>query len=248
MMDDVVGLVMVQIISNLKPSSTAISATTVVRPIFVSLAFAIIVPLCCRLIVLPAWRRLRYSKSLEEFKQVLQRRPMMFLIHTGILLGFVAGASYAGASNLFAAYLAGILISWWDTVDAPPSGQPQSPLALVADTILQDNMPRNSAGPEEGERTETLQQEMNCQVPLEESLPCDTISKAQILNRPPSVAPRTSSKATQTISVPAGMMQQESVTTAMAMYEQCYLALVERILKPLFFVGPSQSQHFRRTC
>ncbi|EHL02864.1 hypothetical protein M7I_0826 [Glarea lozoyensis 74030] len=36
------------------------------------------------------------------------------IIHTAILLGLVTGATYAGTSNLFAAYLAGAAISWWD--------------------------------------------------------------------------------------------------------------------------------------
>jgi Sodium/hydrogen exchanger family len=240
MMDDVVGLVMVQIISNLKPGGTALSATTVIRPIFLSLAFAIVVPLCCRLIVLPGWRRLESSKSLKGFKQVLRRQTTAFVIHTSLLLGFVTGASYAGTSNLFAAYLAGTVISWWDTVDAPTAGQRQLSSALSADTTMQDNVPRNCAGPEEGERTETLQQEMDCQVPSKGPLTCDTISESPIFNRAPSGVLRASSKATQTVSKTAGMMLQVFSTTGVAVYEQYYLVLVERILKPLFFVGPTQ--------
>ncbi|CZS93578.1 related to Na+/H+ antiporter [Rhynchosporium graminicola] len=68
MMDDVVGLIMVQVISNLGASSDAFSAETVVRP-----------------------------------------------LATAILLGLVTGATYAGTSNLFAAYLAGAASSWWDS-------------------------------------------------------------------------------------------------------------------------------------
>merc|ERR1712000_500890 len=52
MMDDVVGLIMVQVISNLG-SSPSLDAVTVIRPVFVSLAFAILLPLACRFIVLP---------------------------------------------------------------------------------------------------------------------------------------------------------------------------------------------------
>src|SRR6478735_10368515 len=52
MMDDVVGLIMVQVISNL--GGDAFDAITVVRPIMVSLAFAIVIPIMCRFIVAPA--------------------------------------------------------------------------------------------------------------------------------------------------------------------------------------------------
>ncbi|RYP58173.1 hypothetical protein DL771_011323 [Monosporascus sp. 5C6A] len=45
MMDDVVRLVMVQIVSSLGSGSTKVQETTVVRPVFVSFTFAIVVPL-----------------------------------------------------------------------------------------------------------------------------------------------------------------------------------------------------------
>ena len=46
---------------------------------------------------------------------VLTTEGAMLLLHTCILLGMVAGSTYAGTSNLFAAYLAGAAISWADT-------------------------------------------------------------------------------------------------------------------------------------
>ncbi|KAL4760373.1 uncharacterized protein BDW70DRAFT_150926 [Aspergillus foveolatus] len=79
MLDDVVGLVMVLIISNLGGSGNSFSALTVVRPLFVSPGFGVGVVLACRLLV-----------------------------------GLVAGATYAGTSSLFAAYLAGVISSWFD--------------------------------------------------------------------------------------------------------------------------------------
>ena len=39
----------------------------------------------------------------------------MLIAHTALLFGLVAAASYAGTSNLFAAYLVGASISWYDT-------------------------------------------------------------------------------------------------------------------------------------
>ena len=57
MLDDVAGLVMVQVISNLGNSAGTFAATTVVRPVFVSIAFAVVVPLVCRVFIQPLARR-----------------------------------------------------------------------------------------------------------------------------------------------------------------------------------------------
>ena len=121
MMDDVVGLVMVQVISNLSASTSAFQATTVIRPVFVSLAFAILVPLFCWLVVVPviAWLRKRKRANVAVvFQEFCASDSMYFVTHIAVLLVFVTGGSYAGTSNLFTAYLAGACISWWDsTVD-----------------------------------------------------------------------------------------------------------------------------------
>ncbi|KAH3976319.1 hypothetical protein HBI29_190570 [Parastagonospora nodorum] len=100
MLDDVVGLVMVQVISNLGGDN--FSWITVVRPVIVSIAFAVVAPLTC----------LFGAKPLNH---VLQKTATAFVIHTLILVGLVTGATYAGTSNLFAAYIAGASISWWDS-------------------------------------------------------------------------------------------------------------------------------------
>jgi hypothetical protein len=118
MMDDVVGLVMVQIISNLGSSSKSISAVTVVRPLLVSIAFAVCAPLVCVLISKPftLWlnsRRTKHPQGAINF--LLSKRGTPWIIHTCILTGCVAGSTYAGTSNLFAAYIAGASISWWDS-------------------------------------------------------------------------------------------------------------------------------------
>jgi hypothetical protein len=235
-MDDVVGLIMVQIISNLKSGITAISSTTVVRPVFVSLAFATVVPLCCRFLVLPGWSWLESNNTLRLLKDVLRRRGVPFVVHTSLLLAFVTGASYAGTSNLFAAYLAGALISWWDTVAAPLNGQrPPSP-ALAADTPLQDNVPRNCAGPGQGERAEAIQQDRKFEVRSEGSLARNPISETPVSNRAPSLARKMPSKATQTIPETVGLTLNVTSRTGVAVYEQYYLAPVDKIFKPLFFV------------
>jgi hypothetical protein len=47
--------------------------------------------------------------------RLLCKSQTAFVLHTALLLGLVAGATYAGTSNLFAAYIAGAVISWWDS-------------------------------------------------------------------------------------------------------------------------------------
>ncbi|RMZ73184.1 sodium hydrogen exchanger family [Pyrenophora seminiperda CCB06] len=116
MMDDVVGLVMVQVISNLGDDD--FSYITVVRPVLVSVAFAIVAPLVCLFVAKPLTVGLNsYRKTYPNarMKDLLQRTQAAFTIHTLILVGLVTGATYAGTSNLFAAYIAGAAISWWDT-------------------------------------------------------------------------------------------------------------------------------------
>jgi hypothetical protein len=116
MMDDVVGLVMVQVISNLGGNN--FSWVTVVRPILVSVAFVAVVPLICLFVVKPSTlflNQYRDAHPLATINPLLGSSKTAFVIHTLLLVGLVAGATYAGTSNLFAAYIAGACISWWDS-------------------------------------------------------------------------------------------------------------------------------------
>lgn len=118
MLDDVVGLVMVQVISNLGGSAAAFETASVIRPVLVSLALMVAVPATAKLIVGPVTNvsdafRLKYRH--DWLDKVLSWEYAPLLIHTAILIGLVIGASYAGTSNLLAAYLAGASISWWDS-------------------------------------------------------------------------------------------------------------------------------------
>jgi len=118
MLDDVVGLVMVQVINNLGRSTSDFSAATVVRPVFVSLGFAIICPVVCWLVLKPVTLRLNTSRERKPdgfLDKALKRDEIVFGLQTTLLVGMVTASSYAGTSNLFAAYLAGAVISWWDT-------------------------------------------------------------------------------------------------------------------------------------
>lgn len=118
MLDDVVGLVMVQVIANLQVgggANTSLDPITILRPILVSIGFAVGIWLLCSF-CLPSilgyvmgscWDKMMLPK-------IMRTSQFAFLVHTLILVGMVAGASYAGTSSLFAAYLSGVLVKWFD--------------------------------------------------------------------------------------------------------------------------------------
>lgn len=121
MLDDVAGLVMVQVISNLGGSADSFSAVTVIRPVFVSIAFAVIVPAVCWAVVKPITNYVftQAATAKEEKSKVrgwICTPVSAFAAHTLVLLGLVTGSTYAGTSNLFAAYIAGAVVNWWDAL------------------------------------------------------------------------------------------------------------------------------------
>ncbi|RAQ62101.1 Na+/H+ antiporter [Aspergillus flavus] len=120
MLDDVVGLVLVQIITNLGGSSDSFSAVTVIRPVSVSIGFGVGVWLLCLLGLRPALRVLLAHK--HRFPAFTGTVQFYFLVNTCLLVGMVAGATYAGTSSLFAAYLAGVMTSWMDDFFKENSG------------------------------------------------------------------------------------------------------------------------------
>jgi len=121
MLDDVAGLVMVQVISNLGGSADSFSAVTVIRPVFVSIAFAVVVPAFCWTVVKPITKHVFTRPATAEKEKSKVRgwvcTPVSaFAAHTLVLLGLVTGSTYAGTSNLFAAYIAGAVVNWWDAL------------------------------------------------------------------------------------------------------------------------------------
>ncbi|KAK8134365.1 hypothetical protein PG984_006377 [Apiospora sp. TS-2023a] len=161
MMDDVVGLVMVQIVSaGLGGGGTGdIAPAIVVRPVLVSIAFAVVIPLACRFVLRPlmayVWRKKKNKDRLKRSEQeqqspvlscLLQAGQSAFLVQTGVLLGLVAAAGYAGASVLLAAYLAGIVASWWRDERAAllaSSAGSQSPTESAGPTTEPSNITRD---------------------------------------------------------------------------------------------------------
>jgi hypothetical protein len=149
MMDDVVGLIMVQVISNLGETSS-FDAVTVVRPIFVSLGLATVLPLVCRFVVLPVTRgivKLREAKPASSLNRVLCKELTSLTLYTATLVAIVAGATYAGSSALLGAYIAGAIISWWDAV--APQPQLPSPSSSAGETPPNNEAAGTPAGPDD---------------------------------------------------------------------------------------------------
>ena len=156
MMDDVVGLVMAQVISSLGSSGSTFEATTVIRPVFVAIAFIAVLLLLCRFLLQPVTILLnskRESRPNGTIQRLLRRNEAALLFHTTAMLGLITGASYAGTSNLFAAYLAGAVVSWWDNEvphpkidsDAPTTdGTCDGPLVSSQEILNRENVLRGT--------------------------------------------------------------------------------------------------------
>ncbi|MDN5809188.1 MAG: cation:proton antiporter [Staphylococcus equorum] len=113
-LDDIFGLVMIKIISNLGDGS--FNAISVIRPVFVSIALIVIVGVVVKFFVLPfaLWFRKQKRTFPRILRILLMTKKYYFVLHTIALIGLITGATYAGASNLTAAYVFGAALSWLD--------------------------------------------------------------------------------------------------------------------------------------
>ncbi|KIM74351.1 hypothetical protein PILCRDRAFT_828347 [Piloderma croceum F 1598] len=120
LIDDITGLVIAAIITHLSSSgTTSIPWQAIVRPIFVSFAFALVTPFL-------AWALHWIVLEIHDVPHLSKRArrhiytgPVLLSLIVAVLSGFVAGAQYAGTSELFGAYLAGVLLSF---AFQPPPG------------------------------------------------------------------------------------------------------------------------------
>lgn len=129
MMDDIVGLVMVNIVTTL--GSEDIGAWPIVRPIVASFGLLIASLAIGAFILKPVWIYLAKQsrselavnaamKNKSDIKEttfkLFQRVPhLSFLLATLVLIVFVTIASYIDASVLFAAFIAGGVVNYlWD--------------------------------------------------------------------------------------------------------------------------------------
>jgi Kef-type K+ transport system membrane component KefB len=205
MMDDVVGLVMVQVISNLGGDN--FSWVTVVRPVLVSVAFAVVAPVACLFVVRPMtlWlNKYREVHPTAAMNELFRRTSTALFIHTLILIGLVAGATYAGTSNLFAAYIAGATVSWWDS-EVPHPAKKTNERAVDAAGVSQQTGPSSTAG-----------QESDSQNP-------NSSNDKDITPAQPSTT--------------AGHVDEGSELCGAEIYERHYHPAVSKILQPLFFAS-----------
>ncbi|KAK6332353.1 hypothetical protein TWF696_003071 [Orbilia brochopaga] len=104
MMDDVVGLVMVQVVAGM--GGEGFRVASVVRPVGASVGLvvvAVVVGKGCEYL----FRGRKVPESLRGFGAV-------WAMQTAVLVVVVVAAGYAGASVLFGAFIAGMLVTWWD--------------------------------------------------------------------------------------------------------------------------------------
>lgn len=193
MLDDVVGLVMVQIISNLSGSAASFSAMTVIRPVFVSIGFALGLLLLCAFCLQPGLKKLLGYK--DKFPAFVGTAQFAFLAQTCVLVGIVAGATYAGTSSLFAAYLAGVIISWFDGLVA----EAKTPIPALQSGDSHEQTSNHQGSAQNAEETLSSRS----QHPRETEI------------------------------------THNGTPTGELIYSKYYKELVNRILLPLFFVGPS---------
>ncbi|KAI8948994.1 Sodium/hydrogen exchanger [Xylaria longipes] len=217
LLDDVVGLVMVRIITSLgQTKNSGIEPATILRPVLVSLAFAVVVPLVCRYVLRPARRALGHvvqgwdSKEAGEIEgnatakakaaAWVRSREAAFIAQTALLILLVVAADYTGASILLAAYLAGVVVSWWD-------GQ-------------RGDSEAHSSGPQH--RFETHSAETSTSAERQAQDP-DT--------REPEAAGEGSSSGTLGQEIP------EPRRIASSVFDSYYAQAVNRVLKPFFFAS-----------
>ncbi|KAK7743989.1 hypothetical protein SLS62_010404 [Diatrype stigma] len=256
MMDDVVGLVMVQVVASLGSSSAAFSAAdTVLRPVLVSATFAVVPFLACRYVVRPsvAWlARLRVENetvatmlsSLRQGSSSMngtRRIQGAFVVHTGLLLALVAGASFAGASVLLAAYVAGVVIAWWDAeeesavVQRIPANDP-----AVSDSRHAGNVPAVGEVVEpgaDGEATATTSTAETHIATTTNTTNNSTTHRDRDRQQELRAGSHCALEPASTVAPRQARGDEEARTTGLVVYEHYYSQAVKHILKPFFFAS-----------
>ncbi|KAK7042218.1 putative Na(+)/H(+) antiporter GerT [Favolaschia claudopus] len=121
LLDDIAGLVIAAILSQLSAHSS-LSSIIIARPILVSLGFAFGIP------ILAVLSRRVVQLTVTTRAALLSPNGQLFVL-VGTLSGFVAGAKYAGTSELFGAYLAGAYLTHMFEPADPDADASTTPLA-----------------------------------------------------------------------------------------------------------------------
>ncbi|EXJ84051.1 hypothetical protein A1O3_04718 [Capronia epimyces CBS 606.96] len=263
MLDDVVGLVMVQVISNLGPGSrsgpasghTSVQATTVVRPVLVSVGFAVILPLACRLLVRPILRyrrsnvRINMRKVSTGADSLVSASAVYFLLATALLVALVCAASYAGTSPLFAAYLAGACVAWLDDRIASTRTANSTRGSSNASVVIDGNtrpMPAQSSRPGMSLKNKDdsgIDQASAQRTHEDEITSTEQITSAYEITSTDQITPARSSYPPTpppekgTIGDDTETSTPEMESRSLSMYKTYYGPATERILKPFFFAS-----------
>ncbi|KAI0969557.1 Sodium/hydrogen exchanger family-domain-containing protein [Xylaria arbuscula] len=210
LLDDVVGLVMVRIITSLgQTGNKGIEPATILRPVLVSVAFAVVVPLACRYALKPAQGLLdRIMEGTDEkgkeksknsaanktnIRDWVSSREAAFVFQTAFLILLIVAADYAGTSDLLAAYLAGVVTNWWG-----------------------------------GQRNDAKESSRPCVEPDSDETPASTSQQSQ--DQPESSGDGSSSDKTHQESTVLGHIASE-------VFDTYYAQVVSRVLKPFFFAS-----------
>jgi hypothetical protein len=138
---------------------------------------------------------------------VLQRSQTAFTIHTLILVGLVTGATYAGTSNLFAAYIAGTASSWWDSEVPHPAPKPKS-----TGTLPEEKTDDATIGTPSGSATPNNPGAVTTSTPEAKSSKTGT-------------------------AMPSSIKNEVDETGGSTIYEHYYHPAVSKILQPFFFAS-----------
>lgn len=233
MMDDVVGLVMVEVIANLG-GEEAFRVATVLRPVGVSVAFVVVVPLACwvvnRVGVVSWGLHMEQEKRRMWAWAVLDKIEVVIVIHCLFLLAMVAAGSYAGTSNLFTAYLAGIIINWWDSTRVNLRAETSN--SKQAETISSNVSKLDSS-----KHNIEARGLVNDQTDAKSSHPTSNQANTSMSRVPSSTPKRSTSNAGAKISSQSQLDLNPTGLTGLATYHRYLSQPVERILKPFFFAS-----------
>jgi Kef-type K+ transport system membrane component KefB len=126
--DDIVGLVIAGIIPGLADNTSSgvkVHWPTIVRPILVSVAFAVGTPMLAwmiRKVIKYNWAQLGRS-WVPQFPVSWADPKIQLIIALLTLAAFVTATKYAGTSELFGAYLAGVGVGWVFGLDEDVDGR-----------------------------------------------------------------------------------------------------------------------------
>ncbi|KEF53526.1 uncharacterized protein A1O9_10501 [Exophiala aquamarina CBS 119918] len=257
MLDDVVGLIMVQVISNLGSGPNSFKAISVVRPVFVSFGFAVVLILICKYACKPIMNHI----SMPQMARSLLAKPVAYFLGcTVFLLALITSASYAGTSVLFAAYLAGASISWLDANQTRSKNHPgenlnvrqqppDNPTAAFKKGKLVPDVNKQGRSERE-EDVDEVKEVSNEQLP---SADFQQPPARQEPTPPPEGAePETTTNpgilpgSVELHSLKRG--QVENSSRSLRMYNDYYAPSVERLLKPFFFASIGFSIPITKMC